>query len=178
MRYVALLRGVNVGGNNRVDMKELKAAFERAGMEDVQTYINSGNVIFSSGIEDRAEATALLERVIVARFGFPVDVILRNLDAMRATVRALPAEWTNDDAMRCDVLFLWDDVDTPSVVDQLRLDEEIEDVRYVPGAVIRRVDRKDAPRSGLVKIVGTPLYRQMTIRNCNTTRRLLERMEG
>ena len=50
-------------------------------------------------------------------------------------------------------------------------------MRYTPGAVIRRVDRKNAPKSRLTRVVGTPLYQQMTIRNCNTARKLLELME-
>ncbi len=54
MTYVALLRGINVGGNRKVEMKRLKATFERAGFADVRTYINSGNVIFGSESTDAA----------------------------------------------------------------------------------------------------------------------------
>ena len=50
MKFIALLRGINVGGNNKVSMSELKVIFEQAGMQNVSTYINSGNVIFESNI--------------------------------------------------------------------------------------------------------------------------------
>ncbi len=90
----------------------------------------------------------------------------------------LPDDWANDQAMRCDVLFLFPDVDRPSILDELEYRPEIEDVRRVPGAAIRRIYRKDAGKSGLVKVAGTPLYKSRTIRNCNTARKLLELTQG
>jgi uncharacterized protein (DUF1697 family) len=75
MKYVALLRGVNVGGKGTVDMAGLKSAFETAGMTQVATYINSGNVIFGTDILDRGRLTELLEGAIEERFGFRVDVL-------------------------------------------------------------------------------------------------------
>jgi uncharacterized protein (DUF1697 family) len=177
MKYVALLRGINVGGSNKVDMRELRAALEAVGMASVVTYINSGNVIFSTDIDDRPRLTAILEHSIRERFGFPVDVLLLDSDQMRSIVNTIPAGWTNDESMKCDVLFLWADVDRPSILEQIVLKPEIEDVLYVPGAVIRRIDRQNATKSGLTRLVGTPLYKKMTIRNCNTARRLLEFIE-
>jgi uncharacterized protein (DUF1697 family) len=178
MVYVALLRGINVGGKNKVEMKPLKATFEDAGMSSVRTYINSGNVIFSSSIRGKGRLVPLLEKAIAKRFGFPIDVIVRDVRAMRAVVGALPSHWVNDSSMKCDVMFLFDEVARPSVMKQLQVKPEMEDVRYAAGALIWRVDRKYVTRSGMMKLVGAPLYKQMTIRNCNTARKLLELMES
>ena len=178
MIYVALLRGVNVGGKNKVEMKQLKAVFEEAGMTSVRTYINSGNVIFSTTTRGRPRLIKLLEDAIAKRFGFRVNVLVRDVKKMRAVVKAMPSHWTNDAKMKCDVMFLWDDVDRPSIVKQLQVKPELEDVRYAPGALIWRVDRKNVTRSGMMKLVGTPIYKRMTIRNCNTTRKLLDLMEA
>lgn len=175
--YVALLRGINVGGANKVDMRELTAAFEAAGMTSVRTYINSGNVVFASEVSDRAQLTSMLEMAVEERFGLGVRVFVRDSDQIRSVVEALPRDWVNDGAAKCDVFFLWDEVDRPAVLEQLEWDPAIDDVRYTPGAVIRRVDRKNAARSRLTKVVGTPLYRQITIRNCNTVRKLLQLIE-
>ena len=177
MVYVALLRGINVGGKNKVDMKQLRAAFEEAGMTSMRTYINSGNVIFSSPSRSRARLTKVLEDAIARTFGFKVDVLVRDLKSMRAVVKALPRTWVNDATMKCDVMFLWDDVARASVVKELPIKAEIEDRKYVAGALIWRVDRKGVTRSGQMKLVRSPLYKRMTIRNCNTTRKLLELME-
>lgn len=178
MVYVALLRGINVGGKNKVDMKQLRAAFEDAGMTSVRTYINSGNVIFSSGIRSRARLTEILEDSIARTFGFKVGVLVRDRKNMRTVGKALPRTWVNDATMRCDVMFLWGEVARASVVKELLIKPEIDDVKYVAGALIWRVDRKNLTRSGQMKLVGSPLYKRMTIRNSNTTRKLLELMEA
>ncbi|AWN22755.1 hypothetical protein DKM44_05520 [Deinococcus irradiatisoli] len=73
MKQIALLRGINVGGHRKVAMPALKQAFEALGLSDVQTYIQSGNVVFG-GEADRADLEAAIERA----FGFPVPVILRS----------------------------------------------------------------------------------------------------
>ena len=177
MIYVALLRGINVGGKNKVAMKELKVVFEDAGMTDVRTYINSGNVVFSTTMRGKARLVELLEDAIEDHFGFRINVVVRDLKSMKATIKALPSKWTNDQKMKCDVMFLWDDVDRPSVIKELKIKPELEDVKYVKGAILWRVDKKDVTRSGMMRMAGTPLYKRMTIRNCNTARKLLELME-
>ena len=178
MVYVALLRGINVGGKNKVDMGDLKSAFTDAGMTRVVTYINSGNVVFASRARNQVRLAARLETAIAERFGFAVRVLVRDLDAMRETVAALPENWVNDAAMKCDVMFLWDEADQPELLEELTIKPAIDDVVRVPGALIWRVDKANVTRSGMAKLVGTPVYKQMTIRNCNTARKLLELMEA
>jgi uncharacterized protein (DUF1697 family) len=177
MIYVALLRGINVGGNNKVSMPQLKAAFEQAGLTDVKTYINSGNIIFRDSSHSSTQLIDLLEKVILDEFGFAVSVLIRDLNEMKTIVEALPELWRNDMTMKCDVMFLWKDVDNKDILDQLVIKPGIDNVRYVPGAVLFAVDRQDATKSGLMKLIGTPLYKRMTLRNSNTTRKLFEIMK-
>jgi uncharacterized protein (DUF1697 family) len=172
-----LLRGINVGGKNKVEMKKLAAAFEEAGMTSVKTYINSGNVIFSSKLRSRAQLAGALEGAIEEHFGLKIPVLIRDLKSMRAVVGAMEDHWVNDSLMKCDVMFLWEDVAKPSIIKQLAFKPEVEDVKYVSGAILWRVDKKNVTRSGLTKLVGTPLYKRMTIRNCNTARKILALME-
>lgn len=178
MIYVALLRGINVGGNNRVDMKRLKALFEQAGMTKVSTYINSGNVIFQSDTRDEVELAAVLEKAIERAFGFYVKVLVRSYAAMRKIADELPAEWVNDTTMKTDVMFLWEGYDTPDVLQQVVIKPGLDRVKYVPGALLWSVDRPNVTRSGLLKIIGTDLYRHMTVRNCNTFRKLVNLMDA
>jgi uncharacterized protein (DUF1697 family) len=177
MKYVALLRGINVGGGNMISMKELAAVFEAAGMASVRTYINSGNVVFDTASRDRTQIAETLEAAITDKFGLAIRVLVFGIDEMRSVISALPDDWHNDATTKCDVFFLWAEIDDPSILERLDYDSAMEDVRYTPGAVIRRVDKKNAARSKLTKVVGTPLYQQMTVRNCNTARKLLELME-
>jgi len=176
--YVALLRGINVGGKNKVEMARLKQVFESIGVGDVRTYINSGNVIF---VDDREamKLRTLIEKAIAKEFGFSVRVVLRDLDSMSAVVKAIPAAWKDDATMRCYVMFLWEEVDDKrNVLKRLTIKEGLDDVKYVPGAVIWRVDRDNLTRSGMMKLTSDELYQQMTIRNCNTVRKLADMMRA
>ncbi len=172
MKYVALLRGINVGGNNKVSMADLKLVFEETGMGNVSTYINSGNVIFESEEKDRHRLIASLERAIEKRFGFAVKVLVRSREDMLRIAAKLPDSWVNDTTMKCDAMFLWEEADTPDILKQIVIKPEIDQVIYEPGVLLWAVDRGLVTRSGLMRIAGMPLYKQMTIRNCNTLRKL------
>lgn len=178
MRYVALLRGINVGGNRKVEMARLRDTFQRLGLSNVQTFIASGNVVFSSPSTDPGALTRRIEAGIAADFGFEVAVLLRDHDQIAALVKAIPVDWVNDSNMKCDVMFLWPEVDSPDSVALPKADPEIEDVLYHPGAIVWRVDRANQSRRRVTKIVGTPLHRSMTVRNPNTVRSLLQMMEA
>jgi len=87
--YVALLRGINVGGKNKLPMKDLAALFAAVGCADVQTYIQSGNVLFRT---PKAPATlrAAIERAVMGRFGFRVPVVLRTAGELRDVANKNP----------------------------------------------------------------------------------------
>lgn len=176
MIYVTLLRGINVGGKNKMAMPRLKRTFEEVGLTDVTTYINSGNVIFKDSRRKPATIISALEKAIEQDFGFQIKVLIRDLAAIRKTTKAIPDNWTNDKTMRCDVMFLWERFDRKDILAELKIKPNLEDVVYVPGAIIWRVDRTNVNRSGLRQLVGSELYRGMTIRNCNTVRKLAELM--
>ena len=103
--YVALLRGINVGGRNRILMVDLRACFESAGYLDVRTYIQSGNVVFRSGGGDRVALTEAIERSLAEAFDYGATVVIRDLDEMRAVVEAAPHGFgTEPDTYRYDVI--------------------------------------------------------------------------
>ncbi|AQS57718.1 DUF1697 domain-containing protein [Desulforamulus ferrireducens] len=177
MIYVALLRGINVGGKNKIDMKLLKETFRRVGMKSVVTYINSGNVIFVDDKHTKDEIAELLEKGIFDDFNLRIKVLIRSLDAFEKMMSVLPASWSNDNNMRADVLFLWDEVDQQTARSQLVIKPDIDTVLFFPGGILWAVDRKNVTRSGLTKVVGTDLYRKITVRNVNTTRKIYEMMK-
>ncbi len=172
MKYVGLLRGINVGGTNKIDMKTLKHAVEEKGMTEVSTYINSGNILFADDRYTKAHITHLLEQLIFDQFALQIHVLIYSADEFQQITEAIPAQWSNDAQMKSDVLFLWQDVDTQEVLKKLTITPEIDHVLYVPGAVLWSVDKDQVNKSGLAKIVGTKLYRRMTVRNVNTVRKI------
>jgi uncharacterized protein (DUF1697 family) len=168
---IALLRGINVGGNNRIEMARLRAVFEQMGMGDVRTYINTGNVVFRDP-DPRPEGADRIRTAIHEEFGLEIPVLVIERDHLAAIAAALPGGWANDSETKCDVMFLWADIDHPDVLDQLAVVEDIDEVAYVPGAILWKVDRSRYGRSGMNRVVGSAVYASMTVRNCNTVRKL------
>ena len=176
MASVALLRGINVGGKALVSMPKLKETFERVKLKDVTTYINSGNVIFTGGGADRARLRRRIEQAITEDFGLDVTVVLRDTSEMKAVVDELPASWQNGDKYKCDVFF-YDEFRTPKSLELLPFTPGIEEVRFVPGAILCRIPRAKQSKSRLAnRAIGTAIYKTMTIRNVNTVRKLYELM--
>lgn len=116
MRYVALLRGINVGGNTMIKMSELKAAFEECGYENVVTYINSGNIAFDAAVgsppvsKDKAIAESTLvsaiERAIEKHFAKQIPVMVREQSAIIEILRNNPFEGQFESHKEMHVLFL------------------------------------------------------------------------
>ncbi|MDD2917353.1 MAG: DUF1697 domain-containing protein, partial [Candidatus Gracilibacteria bacterium] len=82
-QYVALLRGINVGGNNRVEMSRLREVFTSLGFKHVTTYINSGNIIFEALENDTRKMTERIEKSLTEAFGFSLRVVLRDAENIR-----------------------------------------------------------------------------------------------
>lgn len=171
MVYVALLRGINVGGNTKVEMPRLKALFEKSGSKKVSTYINSGNVIFED-TRTVQEFVPLIEKAIAKEFGLNVRVILRDRENIKKLCQEIPDEWTNDKEQKTDVLFLWDEIDSPEIMSKIKINPAIEKALYIDGALVWNIGRENITRGGGIKLIKTDFYKHMTARNINTVRKL------
>ena len=167
-KYVALLRGINVGGNKKVEMAKLKKAFESVGYTDVSTYINSGNVLFTSAKEN----FDLIEPALAKVFKFSIPVIVRSAANIKSVAKKIPSGWENDPSQKSDVIFLWDAYDKKSSFKLIATKEGIDELLYVPGAILWHINRDNYAKSGMHKFIGTEVYKNMTARNVNTVRKL------
>src|SRR6202049_4736044 len=174
MTYVAFLRGVNGGGKGIVSMAAIKDALVALGLSDVRTYINSGNVIFSTRASDGQQLTARIEKALEQHTGMAIKVLVMDHKTLKAMVDAIPRNWVDDKTMRTYVLLLWKELDDRGILDRLPIKPDVDELRYTPGAVVWRVDRENVGRSHMNRIVGTPLYKKITIRSANTMRKLNE----
>ncbi len=172
MAYLALLRGINVGGKAKVSMAALKTSFETLGFTNIKTFINSGNILFSTDKTERKELTKIIESTLAKDFGMPIKVLLKTSSELKILAAAIPDTWVNNEGNKCDVFFLWPEIDNPEILQMLPNNPSIEDIRYEPGAVFWHIDRKLAGKTHMTRIVGTTLYHQITIRNTNTVRKL------
>lgn len=173
--YLALLRGINVGGNNKVEMKKLKAALEARGFKNVVTYINSGNIVFESLSKKRDMIANKIEKAIKSGFKLDIQVSVRNFKEMETICRKLPKTWVKNAEMRTDILFLQEEVDQPNIIRQLQINP-VDTVKYIPGALLWNVTGKNYSKSGMLKLLGTEAYKNMTIRNVTTVRKLFQVM--
>lgn len=177
MVFVALLRGINVGGKTRVEMARLKQVIESLGCQKVKTYINSGNVIFE---DNRPESVLqqIVSQAIETEFGFPVAVQLRSRAQIAALVKAIPKDWTNDSEYKSDVLFMDDTLSETKVRPFVKVNPNIlERTTSTNTEIIWNIARKDATRGRLATIIGTDVYKHITIRNVNTVLKLHKLME-
>ena len=174
--YVALLRGINVGGNGKVSMAELKVCFEKLGFTSVTTYINSGNVVFNDGETNSRKLAEKIEEALHATFSFPISVVVHSLEQMEKLIAQMPKSWKPGTNLRCYVVFLRPDIDDPGILAKLDPKPEIEEVAYHPGVVFWSTKLSGLTKTNMTKLVGTPLYKEMTVRNQNTVRKILEIM--
>ena len=180
-RYVVLLRGVNIGGRKRVPKAEQKSVLEGVGFTEVEVYINSGNAV---GTHTGKPVVAEVQSALEAHFDFEVPTLLLRGDQVQAIAQAVPEHWRNDSpnpektGYQSNVVYLFDELDSPEVLDKLGYRTEIETMIYVPGAVIQSVSRVNQPKGALAKVVGTKAYLQMTVRNVNTARKLAEMVDA
>lgn len=160
-----------MGGKARVEMSKLKKCFEQLGFDDVSTYINSGNVIFSSDLSE-AQLITTIQKSLAATFKFDLRVVVRSFDQIKKVVDTVPSRWTNDYQQKTDVMFLWPEIDKPNIVRSVAHKPEIENILYVAGALVWNIGRRNVTRGGGVKLIKTDLYKHMTVRNINTVRKL------
>jgi uncharacterized protein (DUF1697 family) len=173
LRYVALLRGINVGGKTLIKMDALRECVAALGHVDVRTYIASGNVLFESSERSGAQLDARLEHAIEQRFGLPVRVVVRSAREIQRIADGVPEAWIGDADLRVTVAFLLRGNDARAVARRLTPREGIDELVTAPGALIWATRRAALTRTGL-KIIGTPAYKDMTLRNLNTTLKLAE----
>lgn len=176
-RYVALLRGINVGGKNIVPMADLRAALTDAGYDDVRTYIQSGNVLLSAGTA-AARLEADLEAVLTARFDAPIPVVVRSHRQLRTVVDTAPEGFGQQpDAFHSDVVFLKAPLTPAAAMKVVKLRDGVD--QAWPGTGVVYFARLSARRtqSRMSSIMGTPEYRSMTIRNWATTTKLLTMLD-
>ncbi len=173
MEYVALLRGINVGGNNKVVMSELREQIEAAGFGHVRTYINSGNLLFEAEAprEDVAQA---VEDILARHYDFPIRLALLTGQDYLAQLDELP-DWWHGEVARRDALFYTRGLDRDHVrerIEAMELGDEA--VHFGEHAVFwGKFDEKSFLKTAYHKrLLREDFYRQVTIRSGSTVEKI------
>jgi len=178
-QYLVLLRGINVGGKNIIKMADLKSSFEEMGFSNVVTYIQSGNVLVQSEDKDKVALTTKIEKGLSKRFNFEAKVVMVSQKELAGIVKSAPEGFGEDEKkFRYDVIFLKEPLTPKAAMESVKVREGVDTAHAGKQALYfsRLISR--ASQSYLTKIIGMPVYQNMTIRNWNTTTKLLALMEG
>lgn len=176
--YLALLRGVNVGGNNLINMSELKKVLTACGLSDVQTYIQSGNVIFLSDSPNTNELAVKIKATIQKRFKLTIAVAVFSKEAWKQIIDAAPKWWGYDKDWKHNLLVMihpYDMQETVRAISELKPD--IEAIERGKDVLYQSMSLKLFGRTTTGKLAKSPVYKKMTIRNYNTATKLLSLLD-
>jgi uncharacterized protein (DUF1697 family) len=172
--YVALLRGVNVGGNNMLKMAELKACLESAGFANVRTYIQSGNVLFESDIEDERSLDVLVQKAIAKTFKMQLGVVVFSKLEWQQIIKHAPKDWGHDKTWKHNLLVMLHPYTMHTTVAAIgELKPGIESLHAGNGVLYQSVSIENFGRATTGKLASNPAYKQMTVRNFNTATKLV-----
>ena len=175
MKYIALLRGINVGGKNKVFMEDLKACFEKAGFLNTMTYINSGNVIFDSDKQSTKKLIKKCEEIIAEEFKFPISVAVIEVNTLKEALEHAPQWWGDDPDSKHNAIFVIQPATAEEVAAEAgEIKPEYEQIYVYKEIIFWSAPLKTFSRTRWSKVVGTKAYQYITIRNANTTKKLLE----
>lgn len=177
-RYIAFLRGINVGGNNIVKMADLQRALSDADFHDVKTYIQSGNVIFSSKSHAKEKLADTIKATILDTFQVRSDVVIFSEDEWRDIIKAAPSWWGSDTTWKHNILIMVGPHTMSDVVAAIgALKPDIEALQPGNGVLYQSMSFASFGRTTAGKLAANPIYKKMTIRNFNTATKLLSFME-
>src|ERR1700730_15516624 len=175
IKYVALLRGINVGGNKLIRMAELKRIFASLGLKNVQTYIQSGNVLFESSRADSVALTKHIETSLHKAVGFEVPVVLRTTAELEAIVKLKPFSKVKPDAdAKLYVTFLVEALKTKPKIPLLSPKRDCEIIHLNPREVFTVAFAMPNGRYGeLMALIDKEFGKSVTTRNWNTVMKIL-----
>jgi uncharacterized protein (DUF1697 family) len=178
MRYLVLLRGVNVGGKSLIRMPELQAALSNAGFHDARTYIQSGNVLLTSPDKDSDHLAAVIEKLIREQFTLDVTVTILSRDTWHSIIKEAPEWWDKDTQWKHNLIVLIPPYDIETVIRAFgELKPDIERIEPGHGVIYQSLSVKLLGRVTSGKLSSSPSYRRMTIRNYNTASKLLQLLD-
>lgn len=181
MEYVALLRGINVGGNNKVVMSELRAQIAAAGFGHVRTYINSGNLLFEA--EDQAsreDVAQTVEDILARHYDFPIRLALLTAQDFRSQLAELP-DWWHGEVARRDALFYTRGLDRHHVRERIEAMELGDEAVYFGEHAVfwGKFDEKSFLKTAYHKrLLREDFYRQVTIRSGSTVEKIAAMLSG
>ncbi|SCI60683.1 Uncharacterized protein conserved in bacteria [uncultured Flavonifractor sp.] len=176
-RYVALLRGINISGKNKVSMSELKIGFESLGFEAVKTYLNSGNVIFSSYKDDISSLSSQIETMTRDQFGLDVPTFVISQEDLENIIHNAPNWWNSGNKEIYDnLIFIMPSATFSEVLAEIgEPRKELEKIANYKEAIFWSFSRKDYQKTNWwPKTASVNIRNKLTIRTANTVKKIVK----
>ena len=177
MKYIALLRGINISGKNKIAMSELKIELEKNGYKSVLTYLNSGNVIFESDIDNKESIMKDIHKIIKDKFNLEIPIFLMTSFELEDTLNNSPKWWGTDDKEIYDnLIFIIPPTKYEEVYNSIgEPKEDIEKIEEYNNFVFWSYELKNYRKSNWwVKTASTDIRDRITIRTANTMKKVME----
>lgn len=171
MTYIALLRGINVGGKSLVKMADLKREMEELGCANVKTVIASGNVVFDSKLGEKSIAKKL-ETGLSAALKMDIKVVVRTMAEVKQVIAHAPKNWESGKDIRRYVAFVRLPAKPEDLIAEIKLKEGVDSVDSWGGVVYMTTKLSGITKSGFSKLAGKKIYKEITIRNYTTVKKL------
>ena len=176
-RYIALLRGINVSGKNKVPMAELKKCFESLGVMEVKTCLISGNVIFFSADKNVTALIDQVERMMQRELGLDIPVFIIPQEELADILRHAPDWWGTENKGNYDnLIFILPPATFPDIYYEIGAPKEgLEQIQEYQSAVFWSFSRKDYQKTNWwSKTARADIGSKLTIRTANTVRRIVD----
>ena len=176
-KFVALLRGINISGKNKIPMQELRLGFESLGYKEVVTYLNSGNVIFSSNINDKVKISNDIYKMLENKFNFKIPVFVIKSDELNNFLSNKPDWWgTGDKNIYDNIIFIIPPTTYKDVYESLGDPKiELEKIKEYKNNIFWSYDLKNYRKTNWwSKTASTIIRNSITIRTANTMKKVLE----
>ena len=176
MKYIVLLRGINISGKNKIAMSELKKEFTNLGYKEVITYLNSGNVVFESDIDDKNIIKNNIQLMIKNKFDFDIPVYVITSQELEELIDHSPEWWGKDNKEIYDnIIFIIPPTTFKEVFNTIGSPNEYEKVQEYKNNIFWSFDLKNYRKSNWwSKTASTEISDKITIRTANTMRKALE----
>ena len=169
IKYLALIRGINVGGKNILPKNNLIHAFTDLGYSNILTYIQSGNILFCSKDTKIYSHVEKIEKNLANRYSIHTKAVVYTENQFKSIVNEAPDNWGKDENYRHRILFLLGNTSPKEIIKHLGAPQnDVETITMGSRVIYSSVSKAHLSKSVLRKFPTTPAYQQVTIRNQNT----------
>lgn len=172
MKYLLLLRGINVGGKNKVSMKILKEQLEKLGFKNVEYYLNSGNIIFDSENE-KNYIIEDINKILLEYFNLSIELILISKDKIEKISENAPDWWLKDCSQKYNIIFINDSIHNKEIINEIEKNKPSNEKMYnYDNLIYWSMPIETTSNKRLSQFVN----KSMTIRNSHTVSKLIDLM--